>query len=411
MAEKNRLQRELERQREAGAAVVDLSDTNFHRAGYRFPDDLLIPAVTSYVRSRSYDPDPRGDIRAREAIAAYYAGESDGSGGAVVDPQNVLLTASTSESYSLLFNGLAEPGDNIVLPSPTYPLFEYLAGFSRLETRFYRLAPEQGFAIDLDTLREAVDERTRFVVVISPNNPTGQIASEQDLLGVLDVCERSQIYLIFDEVFSEFLYGEKGAGASVLNSGWWSLPRPADIAHSVPVFTLNGISKMFASPDLKLGWIAATGDSSRLADLTERLETVNDVFLNCSSLVQRILPSMFEHGGDFTRSMVGSLRHRRDILVQEFQKVAGIEFTVPRAGIHCPLRVTCHDPHDDEDFAVELLRAAHVYVHPGYFYGFDQFTDDVYVVTSFLQNEGSLTEGARRIGRFLSRQSRRAGSE
>ncbi len=304
--ETNRLHRALERiRRERPDSVIDLIDTNFHRNGFRFPEEILSRLFSEYLGRREYAPDPKGDPRAREAVCSYYE-----RGGARIDPGKVFITASTSESYSLLFTSLAGAGDNVLLPRPTYPLFEYLAEYARLEARFYEMPPASGYAVDLDSVAARIDERTRFIVVISPNNPTGQVISSESLQAILDLCAGTETALIFDEVFSEFRYPEAPSAMPA------ALPRPADLDAEVPVFTLNGISKMFACPDLKLAWIALSGPPDRLIEPAEALEVANDTFLNCSSLSQSILPGLFGEGGDFTRAMVDEVARNRDLLLR-----------------------------------------------------------------------------------------------
>lgn len=402
--EKNPLQLELERLTSNGTPILDLSDTNFHRNGYVFPREILEPLMQDYLRERSYDPDSKGDRAARESIAAYYERSR-----APVDPSNIIITASSSESYSLLFSHLASPGDNVLLPSPTYPLFEYLARYARLDVRYYAMPHAGGYRIDVDSAARAIDRRTRLLVLISPNNPTGQVAGGGELRALLELCERHRLSLVVDEVFSEFLYpvhaGSTGipsakttapeplharAAAPELpreNGAPPKLPRPAALGSPVNVFTLNGISKMFACPDLKLGWIAASG--AGVEEAIERLEVVNDTYLNCSSLTQYLLPALFEQGGDFTRRMVESLHRKRDLLVETLAGRAGISVVPPTGGIHCPIRIAPRET-DDETFALELLKRRHVYVHPGYFYGLSEERGALYLVASFLGDESGL---------------------
>ncbi len=386
--EKNRIQTELERLKAAGAPVIDMIDTNFHRNGFRLPDEVLRPLFEEYLRVRSYEPDAKGDPRARESIAAYYAARAVSA-----SPERVIITASASESYNLLFNTLAEPGDNILLPRPGYPLFEYLAGFNRLEARFYRMPSDERYRIDLDSLEDAADERTRAIVLISPNNPTGQIAEEAEIEGMLRVCERRGAVLISDEVFSEFVYGEAP-----------SLPRPGALGSPVPVFTLNGISKMFASPDLKLGWMLATGEPSRTAELLKRLEIANDVYLSCSSLSQRILPGLFASAAAFTQAMVREIEGRRAMLIRALEATGTLGFVPPRGGIHCPVEIpgALAGPDDDEELALRLLRERHLYVHPGFFYGFEERPDRLFIVVSFLLAAEKLAEALARLSSFAS---------
>lgn len=379
--EKNRLQTALERERR-GRQVIDLIDTNFHRNGFLFPAEPLTRLAAGYFAVRSYDPDPKGAAAAREAVSGYYRAR-----GVSADPERIILTASASESYDLLFSTLAERGDRILLPTPGYPLFEHLAHKAGLEPAYYRLDETAGYRIDTDSVRRAISLDTRFLVLISPNNPTGRTASEEELREIAELCGRYGVMLVTDEVFSEFTY----TGAA--------LPRPARLETTVPVFTLNGISKMFACPDLKLSWIAVTGPAPRARELVEALEVSNDVFLSCSSLTQHLLPGLFAEGGPFVRSMVEETDRRRRILVETLAGVPGLSFTEPDGGIHCVLRFEPSERfRDDEELALELLARHQVYLHPGYFYGIES---GLAAVVSFLKRPPELEEGLRRLAAFL----------
>lgn len=404
--EKNPLQ--LERERANPAGLIDLADTSFHANGLRFPQEPLRTLIDEYLATRSYQPDPHGAPAARRAICDYYARH-----GVAFDPQRIFITASTSESYALLFQSLAEAGDNVLLPSPTYPLFEFLAAYARLEVRTYEMLFDRAFRLDLAALSAQMDSRTRFVVLISPSNPTGRVATNAEVDALLDLCEERNLMLICDEVFSEFLY--KGGN----DDGFGELPRPSSRASRVPVFTLNGISKMFASPDLKLAWIAASGEDSALAEPLDRLETANDTFLNCSSLSQYLLPGLFERGREFQRAMVERLRSNRARLLSALavedergssavpaplQGAAGLRIVPPNGGIHCVLgvpRLAGGRWSDDEGFAVMLLREKGVYLHPGYFYALEEGPKELYVVVSFLKEPDALSEALRRLVSFL----------
>ncbi len=403
--------------RESDASdIIDLSDTNFHANGIRYPNELVERPVRDYFQHRSYRPDPKGDAAARTAISGYYRER-----GVEIGVDQIFITASTSESYSLLFSSLAEAGDNVVLPAPTYPLFEYLAEFARLEARYYRMEFDGWFKLDVEEIRRRIDVRTRFVVLISPNNPTGRVASNEEIAALLKLCERTGTALITDEVFSEFVYADG-------NEEPVCLPRPAAHRSGATVFTLNGISKMFASPDLKLAWIAATGDSLQLSRLLDRIEIANDTFLSCSSLSQSILPSFFEHGRDFGRTMVERLDDNRKLLLESLGASSevsgskrtglpprssgrsplscsgGLRLVPPNGGIHCVIGIPRSSGMswiDDEDFAVQLLRNKGIYLHPGYFYGLEEGENEIYAVISFLKKRELLAEGLARVVSFV----------
>ena len=382
--ETNLLQQELERVRSSGE-VNDLTDTNFHRNGYQFPAAPIADAMNRYLAERAYDPDPKGATSARESVSSYYH-----SRGLSVPADNLILTASSSESYNLLFMNFTSPGDNILLPRPTYPLFEYLAGFNHLEVRFYDMNPSNRYQIDLASLEACMDSKTRFVVLISPNNPTGRAADDSEIEGVVRLLARRGIMLIVDEVFSEFLY----AGATLV--------RPAAVAPSCgyrgPIFTLNGISKMFASPDLKLGWIAVSGSGSAMKDAVDTLEIANDMFLNCNSFSQFLLPTLFDSGAAFQRDMVERLDRSRSVLVERVDAIDGARMTEPNGGIHCIIELDGYGRWDDEQFAIELLRRKHVFVHPGYLYGIDSA---LCVVVSFLREHSALRAGMDAFADFV----------
>ncbi|HUX14682.1 MAG TPA: pyridoxal phosphate-dependent aminotransferase [Spirochaetia bacterium] len=389
--EKNLLQQELERIRRHHE-VADLIDTNFHRNGYRFPAEPIGEAMTRYLLSRSYDPDPRGAAEARRSICGYYA-----RAGVAVSPERILLTASSSESYSLLFNNLAAPGDNILLPRPTYPLFEYLAGFSHVEVRYYDLDPSKDFKIDANSMLREIDSRTRFIVLISPNNPTGRIAGPKEIETVIEIAASRGIAVICDEVFSEFLYD----GASLTRPMKISSDRKSDLL----LFTLNGISKMFASPDLKLSWIVVGGPEREASAAVETLEVANDMFLNCNSFSQFLLPVLFDSGDEFRNHMVTGIDRGRRALLERLTPPQ-FRLSTPNGGIHATVEL-CGLPagYDDERFAVELLRNRHVYVHPGYLYGIEKGT---FIVVSFLREYRSLVPGLDGVASFMQELSRSA---
>ncbi len=389
--EKNRLQKELDKVSDK-SDIINLTDTNFHKNGYHFPKSILKELVNEYIGLRCYDPDPKGDIRTRRSISQFYSGKKIS-----IDPENIILTASSSESYNLLFNNLTDLGDNVILPQPTYPLFEFIAEFNKLESRFYKMEMANGWGIDIDSLREKIDKRTRFIVLISPNNPTGQVIPEKTIKAILNICYNHNVMLISDEVFSEFVYEKPEHHTNDIYP-----PSPSAIDSSVVRFTINGISKMFASPDLKLSWLGVTGSNRRVELLVDKLCISNDVFLNCNAMTQYILPGMFRLGKVFQEEMITSIDKTRHSLLDMLSHTDKINFIKPTAGIHAVLKIDMLgkdrlnglSDYDDEDFAVDLLNNKGVYLHPGYFYGLE---DGVYVVISFLKEQALFRKGLERL--------------
>lgn len=385
--EKSPLQQCLEDRikRQGPNSYINLIDSNFLDNGFIFPPDIIRQGMEEWLSRRSYHPDPKGDLAARQAIARFYQ-----YGGPIshpvpninqqstIDPDCILLTASSSESYNLLFQTFCKPGDNILLPQPGYPLFEDLANACHLDSRFYPLVESQGWQPDVDMIEALIDVKTRFVVLISPNNPCGSLIPQQLLQSIIEICHRNQVMVISDEVFSEFLYQEN------------DFPRAADLVPIVPIFTINGLSKLFALPDLKLSWLAVTGPIDQASQFPTRQEIVttlelrNDTFLSCNSFSQSILPTLFRQGGNFTREMVAQINANRRLLQSKIDVglPVGVRIIPPQAGIHCIIILSPYAFCDDESVAIQLLQETGIYLHPGYLYG---ITEETALVMSILK--------------------------
>lgn len=336
----------LEQARQARAArgdLIDLTSSNPTVQGLLFPPAVLATAAAAYWPARRYRPDPRGDLAAREAVTSYYARRSPPL---AVTPDDIFLTASTSEAYSLLFALLADPGDNLLVPNVTYPLFEYLAALRNLELRSYQLDEERDWRINARSLRRAADERTRAILIVSPHNPTGAIVERHiatlDLLGIPVIC---------DEVFAPFTYAAPAT------------PPLASLHPDLPVFTLNGISKLFALPDLKLGWIALNRPARAFAS---RLELLNDTLLGANALSQFLLPTLFAEGAPFVAAMVSRVRANISFALRQFADHPRIHARPPAGGYYLFPSISGWE--DEEALALYLLEQG-VFVHPGYFYG------------------------------------------
>jgi aspartate/methionine/tyrosine aminotransferase len=304
-----------------------------------------------------------------------------------VNPENVFLTAGTSEAYSLLFSTLAEAGDAVALPRPGYPLFEHLARHSRLETVFYDQPFGANWQPDAASLEACLTPRTRFVVVISPNNPTGQVASAAALAAFAEVCQRRRLMLVVDEVFDACWEGPD------------TLPRPGALFPGLKVFTLNGISKRFGSPDLKLAWIAASGPDRWLRDVGSQLELANDTFLSANSYSQFLLPRLFDELGDWQARLRALLAANRSAVAAWMASEPAVSGLLPSGGIHGLWRFEGLPAQwDDEAWAVELLKRDHLAVHPGFFY--DVQEPGVWLVYSLLKEPSAFAQG---LGRLAAR--------
>lgn len=363
---------ERARQRLAGR-YVDLTSSNPTHNGHLFPADILAAASAGYWAARRYAPDPRGHLPARAAIATYYATRSPAPG---ISAASTFLTASTSEAYSLLFTLLAAPGDNLLAPRVSYPLFDLLAEMRGIELRPYELTEEDGWAIDEDSLRDQANARTRGVLIVAPHNPTGMIVER-----TLPALTHLGLPVICDEVFAEFAYAKKRA------------PVFSALHPELPVFVLNGISKMFALPDLKLGWIGLNPPAE--ATFGQRLEILNDTFLGASGLIQSMVPALFAKGLAFTRTMTTAVRANLDFALQTLSASPRLRVRAPAGGYYLFPRVL--DCNDEEALVLDLLEAG-VLVHPGYFYGADA---GCHLMISCLTERSVLAEGLERLVKVL----------
>jgi alanine-synthesizing transaminase len=328
---------------------IDLASSNPTHQGLLFPPTILQAGADRYWWHRRYDPDPLGAPAAREAIAAYYAARIPPI---ELDANSIFVTASTSEAYSLLFALLCEPGDNVLGPDVTYPLFEFLAAIHHVELRPYRLIEAERWAIDEVSMQAVADERTRAVLLISPHNPTGKVIDRP-----LAVLHDLDLPVICDEVFAPFTYRVP------------QVPPLGALHPGLPVFHLNGISKMFGLPDLKLGWAALNSRAHQRYG--ERLQLLNDTFLGANSLTQHMLPTLFADGGAFVEQMRERVRQNLDFALERMATNDRLRVQAPDGGYYLFPEVIRGE--DEEELVLRLLHAG-LSVHPGYFYGYERGT-------------------------------------
>ena len=349
-AKRNRLYKEYEKATSSGRTILDLISTNLAEQGWVFPQERLQAILAEAAPlARIYRPDPLGLRSAREGIADYYR-----TAGIPASAEQVLITPGTSLSYFYCFKLLANPGEEILCPRPSYPLFESIAELAGLQLRYYRLQESRGWEIDLDHLESQISTRTRALVLISPHNPTGMVAGRQSLEELAAVACRHDLPILADEVFSEFLFDLE------------ALPRPA--ATPAPlVFTLNGFSKMVGLPGLKLGWIFLSGRHARVRRSLEVMELISDTFLPVNDLSQHMVSGILESREAFTSGCRGWLQRCRQIATTILSQCPGVRFTSPQGGFHLTLKVGGAEV-DEEALCIDLLRESGVLVHPGYFY-------------------------------------------
>lgn len=369
----NALTRALERARAAGRAVLDLTVSNPTRANLPYPEEE-IRAALGRAESLIYQPEALGLPEARRAVSAHYADL-----GLTVPAERIALTASTSEAYAVLFKLLADPGDEILVPSPSYPLFGLLASFEAVALASYPLVYAGSWHVDLDALRARVGPRTRAIVVVAPNNPTGQYLSDHELEALLDL----DVPIISDEVFSAYpLEAAPREGRITSVAG----------ATRSLVFALSGLSKFAALPQMKLGWVAAAGDPARVREAMDGLELLLDAYLSVGAPVQHALPALL----GATRAVRDAIRERARrnlrVLRQSIPKAAPLSVLDVEGGWYAIVRVpeTC----TDEAWAIDLLETRGVLVHPGYFFDMHR---GAHLVLSLLTPERDFAEGVRRM--------------
>jgi aspartate/methionine/tyrosine aminotransferase len=359
-----------------GEQITDLIAGNVNQHGIWFPPEKLSSILLSAsAQARTYRPDSLGQPVAREAIARYYE-----SAGIPIPARQILLTPGTSFSYFYCFKLLAEKGDEILCPSPSYPLFETIAKLCDVTLTFYRLRESFQWQIDLDYLESQITTKTRAIVLISPHNPTGMVASTNQLEDLSRIASRHRLPIIADEVFSEFLF----------SSG--ELPRPAQ-TQSPLVFTLNGFSKMFALPGWKLGWVAVSGDSEWVQRSMATLELISDTFLPVNEMVQFSVAAVFEEGKEFQARYKNWIQRCRAIAVETLSSsAAALEIVPPAGGFYLTVRLK--GPSADEDtIAIDLLQRSKVLLHPGYFYDIPPS----HLVMTFVQEPEVLRAALERI--------------
>jgi aspartate/methionine/tyrosine aminotransferase len=370
--EPNRLTRVVRRARAAGTALLDLTVTNPTMVGITYPasilDSLADPAALRY------EPSPFGLPDARAAVAADYARR-----GINVAPERVVLTASTSDAYSVLFKLLCAPdGDAVMLPVPSYPLFDHLTRLDGVRSIQYRLDYQGRWAIDFETLDEGWTESVRAVLAVSPNNPTGSMLTGAELGGLTERCQARDGALIIDEVFADYLLSTHE-------------PPPVDRSGCL-TFRLGGLSKSAGLPQVKLGWILVDGPEMLAHGALERLELICDTYLAVSTPVQRAAPSLIAAGAVVRAGILDRIRSNHHELRALAAAYPSIQVLPCEAGWSAVLRVP--STRTEEDLVVELLERDGVLVHPGFFF---DFAHESFLVVSLLPERPAFVEGVRRV--------------
>jgi hypothetical protein len=371
----NRLARATEELRREQVPLLDLTESNPTRCGFEYDKQAILEAL-AIPQALSYEPDPRGLLVARQAVASYYAER-----GIPLDLGQIFLTTSTSEAYSYVFRLLADSADTVMVPQPSYPLFDFLAGLNDVRVAAYPLIYDQGWQIDWPTLAKRLEARTRAILVVHPNNPTGSFVRRRELAQLLAFCQRGDMALVADEVFADY-------------------PLAADaqrvVSHAAVTealtLTLSGLSKISALPQMKLAWLVLNGPPELLRSALARMEIIADTYLSVSAPLALALPQLLATRRALQPQILARVSSNLKWLDARLASGQPVSRLVVEGGWYAILRLP--SIRTDEEWAMELACKDGVLVHPGHFF---DFSSEGYLVVSLLTKAEVFEEGIARI--------------
>jgi alanine-synthesizing transaminase len=371
----NKLSEALAAHRAAGKPLLDLTVSNPTECGFAYQDETILDALRNPL-ALNYEPVPKGLASARRGVAEYYAAH-----GANVAADDIFLTTSTSEAYSFVFRLLCNPGDEILIPAPSYPLFDFLAEIQDVKLVRYALLYDHGWQIDFHALEQAITPRTRGVIIVHPNNPTGHFMKPAEMAKLNAICAAREIALIADEVFLDFTLSTERPISFAANRG-------------VLTFTMSGLSKIAGLPQMKAAWLVVAGPRHSKDEALARLEVIADTYLSMNAPVQLAIPAFLEQREAFQKQLMTRVRRNLSELDRQLAGQKICSRLEVEGGWYAVLRVPA--TRSDEDLALQLLTTKGLYVHPGHFY---DFFSDGYLVISLIAPERIFAEGT---GRLLS---------
>jgi alanine-synthesizing transaminase len=375
----NRLTQAVHHARAEARPIIDLTESNPTRAGFEYPPDLLAPLAGA--KGLVYEPHPLGRLDARQAIAGDYARRA-----LTVDADRIVLTASTSEGYSVLFKLLADAGDEVLVPRPSYPLFDHLTRLDLVTAKPYELEYHGTWSIDVGSVERALTSRTRALLLVSPNNPTGSYVTAEELNRLAALCASRGIPIIADEVFADFelRVGARAGAGRVLN------------CRDVLVFSLGGLSKSAGLPQAKLAWIAAAGPDIVVAEALERLEIICDTYLSVSTPIQLATPLLLDRASAIRAQIQARITANHRQLLERVATMPACSVLRADGGWYAVLQVPSFT--SEEELVVSLVSKAGVLTHPGFFFDFPR---ESYLVLSLLPTCHVFLEGLDRVLRHL----------
>lgn len=359
--ETNQLTRTIDAMKAAGERILDLTVSNPTKCGITYPG---LPILSAFDRKANleYVPVAKGMEAAREAVRAHYARQ-----GIRIDPRNVFLTASTSEAYSFVFRLLANPGDRMLFPRPSYPLFHFLAGINDVELDLYPLVYSERWGVDIGALT-GLSAGARGIILVHPNNPTGSCVQGSERDALTRLCRERGMPLIVDEVFLEY---------PLQNKEIVSFAGHEDCL----TFVMGGLSKTLGLPQMKLSWIILNGPADEVKEAAQRLEIIADTFLSANTPAQNALPEWLALFPEIRGGIWGRVTANHDMLREKLKGRTDVRLLDADGGWYAML----HWPAvtDEESFVLGLLKEKKIFVHPGYFFDCDE-ANGAHLVISLL---------------------------
>lgn len=374
----NEFTRILEEKRATGAKLLDLTLSNPTTAGFTFAS---LPPLCCNLQDH-YEPSAQGMQATREAIKGYYQKNNHGN----IDSDDLLLTASTSEAYSFLLKLLTDPGDEILIPAPSYPLFDFLASLENVRTSRYTLHTDDAghWRIDFTSLKDEISRMTRAIVVVNPNNPTGSYMTSEELQKLSEICQTNGLALIVDEVFLDYI-----------NPDSQTRPISAITNGTCLTFTLSGFSKILALPQVKLSWMHINGPEPQKEMAKERLEFIADTYLSVGSMIQQAAAALLSYQGDIQRQILTRIRVNAAVL----QAQLGVDPSTCEGGWYAIITLPANI--SDEQCCLGLLQESSLIVHPGFFY---DFAENNRIVVSLITPEEDFRQGLSLLRKYLDSQ-------
>ncbi|HKN73608.1 MAG TPA: pyridoxal phosphate-dependent aminotransferase [Candidatus Acidoferrum sp.] len=359
--------------RAAGKLLIDLTVSNPTECGFRYDEGAILRALCNPAALK-YEPNPRGLDVARSAVAQYYAAR-----GSNVSNEDIFLTTGTSEAYSYVFRTLCDPDDELLIPEPSYPLFEFLADIQDARLRRYPLVYDYGWQIDFHAIEQTITPRTRGVIVVHPNNPTGHFCKAAEMHKLNEICAARGIAIIADEVFLDFALKEQQIASFATNSG-------------ALTFTMSGLSKICGLPQMKAAWLIVSGPETQKAEALARLEVIADTYLSMGAPIQWAMPTLLGQRHTFQKQLMSRVEQNLAELDKQLEGQKSCSRLEVEGGWNAVLHVpaTC----SDEELALELLATKSVCVHPGHFY---DFPAEGYLVVSLITPANEFAKGIKMV--------------